>query len=68
MISADQREKILKRLCERDADGGKIGAELGLPKMTVAAVKAWVTIGHYTGDSAILSDTVAEATETTCPP
>lgn len=65
MISADQREEILKRLREGETDAGKIAVELGVPKMAVAGVKKWLTMGHYSGDPQTLTEEVAEAIETT---
>lgn len=58
MISADQREEILKRLRAGEVDSEKIGAAIGVPKMAVAAVKAWQTIKG--GGTATPSEQVAD--------
>jgi hypothetical protein len=63
MISADKREEVLRRLHDGERDAGKIAAEVGVPKGTVASLKAWVTIRAKPTD--VPPDDIAEAIETT---
>jgi len=44
MITAEQREEILRRLEQGESDALKIAAEVGVSKMQVAALKAWRTM------------------------
>jgi RecB family endonuclease NucS len=72
MISADKRDEILRLLAE-GRHSGEIAAKLGVPKQSVAAIKAHRTMGTYssaTGSNssttpAIREDVAEEAIEAT---
>ena len=65
-ISADQRQEILKRLRAGQSDSAKIGAAIGVPKMAVAAVKAWQTMKgreSATSTEEVVDEQVEDAVE-----
>src|ERR1039457_330216 len=66
MITAEQREEITKRLEQGETDSAKITTEVGVSKMQVAAVKAWLTMRRHPHDAPDAApEEVVDAMETT---